>query len=265
MRKLILIPVFFCIIQLHAQDRLFTFTYQSNVLNKGNRELEVWTTMRNTHENYYRAFDHSLEFEIGLGNKLQTAFYLNYGYAKGIEATNNVQTLFSENNYSFANEWKLKLTDPVVNPFGSALYFEYTLSSDVFELEGKLIIDKQYGNLVQAFNLTGEYEFKNQFISNGNLIDVEKEKEFTINLNYALAYKLNNHFSIGAEFMNKNVFEKDELEFSVFSAGPCFSYFNDGFWINLSYLPQINDFKTNHLELISNERMQTRLIFSYAF
>jgi hypothetical protein len=265
MKNLVLFTVLFCALQLNAQDRLFTFAYQSNILNKGNKELEVWTTMRNTRENYYRAFDHTLEFEIGLGNNLQTAFYLNYGYSKGIEASNNVQSLVSENNYSFANEWKLKLTDPVVNRLGSALYLEYTLSPDAVELEGKLIFDKQIGNLVQAFNLTGEYEFKNEFVNNGTQIDIEMEKELTLNLNYALAYKLNNHFAIGAEFINKNVFEKEELEFSVLSAGPCFSYFNEGFWINLSCLPQLHDFKSNNLELTSNERIQTRLIFSYAF
>ncbi|MCX6229985.1 MAG: hypothetical protein NTZ33_00445 [Bacteroidetes bacterium] len=265
MKKILFFTILLSAFQIHAQDRLFTYTYQSNVLNKGNKELEVWTTMRNSRDNYYRAFDHTLEFELGLGKNLQTAFYLNYGYAKGIETINNIQSLFSENNYSFANEWKLKLSDPVVNAFGSAIYLEYFLSPDVFEIETKLIFDKQMGNFVQAFNISSEFEFKNEFISNANQIDIEREKEVSLFLNYALSYKINHNFSLGFELLNKNVFEDNKWQYFVFSAGPCISYFTDGFWINLSCLPQFNDFKTNHLELNDNEKIQTRLIFSYAF
>ena len=60
-----------------AQDRLFTYTYQSTVLNKGQRELEVWNTLRTGRQDYYARFDNRTEFEIGLGKNLQTAFYLN--------------------------------------------------------------------------------------------------------------------------------------------------------------------------------------------
>ncbi|HZK68134.1 MAG TPA: hypothetical protein VFC36_00905, partial [Paludibacter sp.] len=100
MKNLFILLILTSSVALQAQDRLFTYTYQSNVLNKGQKEIEVWTTMHNEREKYYRALDHSLEFELGLGSKLQTSFYLNYGYAKGIDTSNGIETIEVENNYS---------------------------------------------------------------------------------------------------------------------------------------------------------------------
>src|SRR5665647_2523432 len=100
MKKILLFSVLLISLSTQAQDRLFTYTYQSNVLNKGQKELEVWSTLRSGRDNYYRAFDHSMEFEVGLGGKLQTSFYLNYGYSKGIVTSNNIQSLETNNSYS---------------------------------------------------------------------------------------------------------------------------------------------------------------------
>ena len=56
---------------------MFTYTYQSNVLNKGQREIEVWNTVRAGKTDYFMRLDNRTEYEIGLGKNLQTAFYLN--------------------------------------------------------------------------------------------------------------------------------------------------------------------------------------------
>jgi len=265
MKKTLLIISFFTLLStVNAQDRLFTFTYQSNVLNKGQKELEVWTTMKNGRQDYFRGFDHTLEFEVGLGSKLQTAFYLNSSYSEGIVTDHGVQSVEDNKNFSFANEWKLKLSDPVSNVIGSSVYVEYTLSPQEVELEGKLIFDKQIGKTVQAFNVTGEYEFVNELVPLNSLIEVQRGHEVKLNLNYGFAYQLSNHFSIGLEAYNDNLFRNNAFEFSVLSAGPCISYYTDGFWVNLSVLPQIKDFKSGNLNYTENEKLRTRLLFSFA-
>jgi len=264
MKKILfIISIFSFLTTVKAQDRLFTFTYQSNVLNKGQKELEVWTTMKNGRQDYYRGFDHTLEFEVGLGSNLQTAFYLNSSYSKGIVSDNSVQSVEDDKSFSFANEWKLKLSDPVSNPIGSSVYVEYTLSPQEVELEGKLIFDKQIGKTVQALNVTGEYEFVNELVPMNSIIDVQRGHEVKFNLNYGFAYQLSNHFSIGLEAYNNNLFRNNAFEFSVLSAGPCVSYYTDGFWVNLSVLPQITDFKTGKLDYTENEKLKTRLLFSF--
>ncbi len=247
----------------YSQDRLFTYTYQSNVLNKGQKELEIWTTMRNQRQNYFRAFDHRMEFEVGLGKKLQTAFYLNYSYSTAINKANGIESVSRSTGYSFANEWKLKLTDPVVNPIGSALYFEYYLAPEEIELEGKLILDKRTGKLLQAFNLVGEYEFENELKESIGLVEIDKERELKIILFYGLSYQINKNISCGIEIMNKNKFQNQSHKYSVLAAGPVIAYSTDNFWANLTFMPQFTDVKTGNLELVKNEKFQARLIFSY--
>jgi hypothetical protein len=250
----------------YAQDRIFTYTYQSGVLGIGQKELEIWTTLSSGRTNFYRGIDHRLEYEVGLGGNLQTAFYLNYGYSKGIEENNGVQTLNSNVEYSFSNEWKYKMTDPVANAIGSALYFEYSIAPSSTELEGKIILDKQIGQFTHAFNLVGEYALFKDFNGTGDKIAIKSECELKIELNYAFAYKIKKGLSIGMEFFDQNQFStKSKLENSVLLLGPCLSYSSNGFWVNLSVMPQITDLKGGGLNLNDYEKLQTRLAFSFAF
>ena len=265
MKKLLLGALLTVSVFAQAQDRVFNYTYQSTVLNQGQKELEVWTTLKTGREDFYRGIDHRLEFEIGLGKKLQTAFYLNYGYSKGITEINGVGILESKNSYSFANEWKLKLSDPVANKLGSALYFEYGIAPDEFELEGKVILDKQMGRFVHALNIVGEMEFEKEFEREGNELEAETEKEYVMQFDYGLAYNINKNWHAGLELKNDNIFEEGELEYSILSAGPTVSYASNGFWINFGLMPQITNLKGDGRELYEHDGLQTRLIFSYVF
>src|SRR5262245_5114486 len=60
-----------------ANERHFTYTYETAVLPQGAKELEFWTTPRLGREDYFARFDQRLEFEVGLTNRLQTSVYLN--------------------------------------------------------------------------------------------------------------------------------------------------------------------------------------------
>ena len=265
MRKILFIAALIVALGAKAQDRVFTYTYQSNVLNKGQKELEVWTTLGTGRQDYYRGFNHSLEFEVGLGGKLQTAFYLNYGYSQGITKNTGTDILTKDNSYSFANEWKLKLSDPVANKLGSAFYFEYALAPDETALEGKLILDKQTGRFIQAFNLVGELERAKEFVLAENAMNVGTVKEFKLEWNYGLSYQINERWFAGLEMMNENVFNGGELEKSILTAGPGFSYLGDGFWMNLTLMPQLTDLKKSSRNIVDEDGLQARLIFSYEF
>ena len=69
-----------CLVTMSAfgQDRYFARTYTANVLPKGSIDIEFWHTSRFGHKDqFFHAQDQRLEVEIGLGKKLQTAFYFN--------------------------------------------------------------------------------------------------------------------------------------------------------------------------------------------
>lgn len=264
MKRLIFLLALVNVTLVYSQDRLFTYTYQSTVLNKGQREIEIWNTLRTGRTDYYSRLDNRTEFEIGLGGKLQTSFYLNITSITNTNEVNSVKTLETENEVSFSNEWKLKLMDPVANPFGLALYGEYGIGSNEYELEGKLIIDKKMSSFTIAAN--GVYEVEFVPIPDINKTIWEKEKKADFNL--AVAYSFTPKFAITFEGLYKNVFVNNKLEHSALYSGPGFSFSMENFWLNFTALPQITSFKGEtgtSLNLNEFEKVQLRILFSYVF
>ncbi len=265
LKKTILICILFLgLMTTQAQDRLFTYTYQSTVLNKGQRELESWHTIRAGRDDYYARYDNRTEYEIGMGRNLQTAFYLNITSVTGTTTESSIKTLTTSNEIGFSNEWKLKLLDPVANPLGLALYGEVGIMSNEFEFEGKVIVDKKIGNLNVAANAVYEQEFVPGYKNN----ELEWEKEKKMNGFLAVAFSINPKIHLTIENALMNVFEEKGLTNSAMYSGLGFSYIHDKFWINFTALPQVASFKgetSNSLNLNEYEKIQFRLLFSYVF
>jgi len=261
--KSIVFILFLCIsYPSNAQDRLFTYTYQSTVLNKGQREIEIWNTVRTGREDFYARLDHRTEFEIGLGGKLQTAFYLNLAAKTKTKEEADAKSLQTENEISFSNEWKLKLMDPVANSFGLALYGEYGIGSNEFELEGKIILDKRINDLTIALNAVYEAELFPEY--SGDKLEWGQEGKLEFYL--AFGYALKPGFNLTLENSLKSVYVDKTLRHSAFFAGPGFSWLFDNFWLNFTIMPQLASFKgeTNStLNLNEYEKVQFRLLFSF--
>jgi hypothetical protein len=262
--KSIVILVFFSITFVsNAQDRIFTYTYQSTVLNKGQREIEIWNTLRTGREDFYARLDNRTEFEIGLGGKLQTSFYLNLTSQTKTNEEAAAKSLQTENEISFSNEWKLKLMDPVANPFGLALYGEYGIGSNEFELEGKVILDKKINKLTIGANAVYEAELA-PIYSNSNL---DRGQESKLEFYLAFGYSLNSRFNLTLENSLKSVYVDKTLDHSALFSGLGFSWLLDNFWLNFTVMPQLLSFKgetSSKLNLNEYEKVQFRLLFSFA-
>lgn len=264
MKKLLIIFALVNLSVTYGQDRLFTYTYQSTVLNKGQKELEIWNTVRTGRSEYYMRLDNRTEFEIGLGGRLQTAFYLNVTTKTSTVDENLSKALETENEVSFSNEWKLKIMDPVASPFGLALYGEYGIGSNEYELEGKLILDKRIKNFTIAANAIYELEL----FPVPEISGTSWEKEKKLNLNLSMAYSFGPTFALTLESMYNNVYFDNVLSHSAIYAGPGFSYAFESFWLNFTAMPQLVSFKgmtDGSLNLDEFEKVQLRLIFSYVF
>ncbi|MCA9598741.1 MAG: hypothetical protein KC776_35765 [Myxococcales bacterium] len=235
-----------------ANDRHFTYTYETAVLPPGARELEVWTTWRAGRERYYSRFDHRLELEVGVAKNLMTSLYINF---TGLTEEDDTGQRASEFEYEgVSNEWKLKLSDPVADAVGFGLYGEVTAAPSEYEAEAKLLFDKRVGDVLIAMNLVGESEWKVQ--------KDETETELAVTPVAGVSYIVNPSFSAGVEIQNENVIEEGELEHSVLSAGPVISYSTETWWTTLTFLPQITDFKKGGIDDEAHERVQVRLLLS---
>jgi hypothetical protein len=238
-----------------ANERHFTYTYESAVLAPGEKEIEVWTTGRWQRDTRYTALDTRLEFEVGLVPGLQTSFYLNLS-AVGQEAGGE---LLKSTELSVSNEWKWKLSDASLDPVGFAIYAEITGGVDALELEGKLILDKRIGQLLLAANFVAAQEW---YFGVG-----QTSQELELNGFLAASWFFTPRFSIGVEAFNANVISQGEWEFSALFLGPVVSYAGDGWWLAFTFMPQLPAFKppegSGKFVLTDYERYQARLLFSF--
>jgi hypothetical protein len=218
-----------------AQDRYFARTYSSNVLPKGAIDIEFWHTSRFGHKDqFFHAQDQRLELEVGLGSKLQTAFYFNRYQQRSSETANGTTT---SNEIGFSNEWKWKLSDPSRNKVGIALYGEWGLKGgDELEFEGKVILDKNIGKSLVAFN--GVVEWEKEFEWENSKV-YSRNWALPVELNLAYMYNINHAVGIGAEVLNRNtIVKKNGWENSVLFGGPTFNYRGNGWFVIANYLPQ---------------------------
>lgn len=247
-----------------AQDRIFTRTYQSGVLPYGVMEIEYWNTVLAGRDKFHRQLNQRLELELGLGKKVQTALYLN---VSSESAAVNDSTITSASKIGFSNEWKVQLTNPYVNAWGTTLYGELGVSADEVELETKIILDKVWGKNVFAFNLVSELEFETEYESAEHKIETEVETPFE--LTFAYMNFIGKHTGLGIEATNYNsVSEAGGWENSVWYAGPTFHVHGERWWINLNIQPQLFNAHTSsispeHSETVHYDKIDTRLILSF--
>ena len=257
-KKLLVVSALLLCTTASANERHFTYTYETAVLPTGNVELETWTTLRAGKDDYYVALDNRLEIEIGITDWFQAALYTNFR-GTAVEKGDVLTKSFDYKGVDLELKWKL--ADPVADPLGVGLYFEVGGQPHEVELEGKVLLDKRVGNLLFAFNAIGELEIKR---SNGETDLVEVIAEANIGLGYFVLP----HLLVGVEIRNRTIFAKgdsDSLEFetSAFFGGPVISYARDSWWMALTVLPQFAAIKEHGdglLDLEEHENIETRLL-----
>lgn len=245
-----------------AQDRYFGRTYTTNILPKGAIDLEFWHTSRFGHKGqFFHAQDQRMEVEVGLGKNVQTAFYFNRFQKRFSEGPEGTTT---SNEVGFSNEWKVKLSDPVANKLGFALYGEWGIKGgDELELETKVILDKVVGKSLFAFN--GVYEFEKEFEWEDGKVKSDGY-EMPVELDLAYMYNVNKNVGIGFELRNHNEIAKGEgWEHSVLFGGPTLNYRGNRWFVIANYQPQwVNLRKTDvapgNKVLDEHERAEARIL-----
>lgn len=247
-----------------ANDRHFTYTYETAVLAPGAKELEVWTTFRQGREDYYSRLDHRLEFEAGITDRVMTAFYLNWDNITSEVSPGVLGTAHSWGGVS--NEWKWKVSDPVADAVGFALYGEVGYNTDEVEIEAKTLFDKKIGNWLLAANLVGELEFE------AEVEELELE-EMVAEIDLGASYPVSKRLSLGVEVRSHNEFAKEagseefEYEHSALFIGPNISYSTESWWLSFSVLPQLPALMKEEggsmFVLDEHEQINARLLFSF--
>ena len=240
--------------QLHAQDRFFAFTSQSNVLPKGTRSIEVWYANKQGGQVYYNGNFARLGFKMGLGSNVLTQFYANFNSVAQVESEIDPidkvtrtygSSIEKTSDVSFSNETKWKILDPAANAVGLAIFNELTVGSTYFRFSPKLILDKRVGQNFFVFNAL--FEAETRWVTattppNRNVaptVEKQSEQPFEFGLAY-MRFTKNNKLGFGIEARNHNeVLPGTGWEHSVLFIGPALHFHDDKWFFNLTALPQI--------------------------
>lgn len=241
-----------------ASERHFTYTYESAVLHPGGREIEPWNTFRLGKDGYFARLDTRAEVELGVTDRLQTSIYLNLSSLTQDTPLGRASSTTLE---GLSSEWKLKLSDPVADRAGVALYGELSGGPGEAELEGKLILDKRAGRWLGALNLSAEHAWEFE--------EGPGATETTLELTAAGCYFLARGLTAGLELRSHTVLPPgDELTRSALFVGPSVSYARQGWWIAASALPQLRALhgaSSGHLDLVEHEKLELRFVFGLEF
>jgi len=275
MRKYILIALLFVKINGYTQDRMFAYTYQTNVLNKGDFDLEFQNELRTGKVGAYSPYvfgqhlNQRLEFEVGLGKKVQTSFYLNS--ETFTSADSSAIDLSHESKISFSSEWKWKLSDPMANRIGLALYEELEFGGNNVEFETKVIIDKRWEKDLIAFNAVSKYEMEREITRVNDVTKAAWTHNSPIEFYFGYMHFCTPEIGWGLEIRNNNDITKENGWMnSVLFAGPAFHASIGKFFTNISVLPQLaNLYKTDAApgsrDLNDFEAVEVRVLVGYSF
>src|SRR5262249_42508627 len=191
--------------------------------------IENWVTRSRTSnpqhadEVYFRH-----EFEFGITDKFQTSVYV----ADWFYAANAEHSGFTYSDS--AVELIYNLTNPVVDPLGLAIYEEIRAGDRVFELESKLIAQKDLGPLILAYNATLEAVWEGTGLQ-------DRQGEFQQALGGS--YEISQRVSVGVEILHEFVFpEWQDIEHirNVF-VGPNVSFRHKNWFVTVTALAQATD------------------------
>ena len=239
-----------------ASERHFGFSYESPVLKEGTRELESYTTYRFGRDTFFSGLKESLEFEVGLGDGLQTSLYLNFDQELADDGTGTGTIDESLLFDGVATEFKFKLLDNAADSVGLGLYLETEFEPDELDVETKVIVDKKTGQLLWTLNLTVEPRF--DLIADTTTLSVTPSAGLGV-------FLVPDRFFLGLEVVNENEYSgtPQSQAKSILSTGPVLSYTGNNWWTTLTILPQVANLMGSSLDLTNSQRWQIRLANSW--
>ncbi len=229
-----------------AGVRHFTFVYEATTSAPGSVEMENWVTWSRTTNPAHSdevAFRHELEF--GITNHFQASVYLaDWFYSRDSEHSGFT---YSDS----AIELIYNFTNPVTDPIGFSIYEEIRAGDRVFELETKVIAQKNFGPWIVAYNATLEAVWEGEDW---------QERTGEIQQVLGISREISPSLSVGVELLHEFVLPDwhDEERIRNLFVGPNVSYRRGGWFVTVSGLAQAT-------QTADEADFQIRTIFGTSF
>ncbi|MGE5220635.1 MAG: hypothetical protein ACM3SP_26810 [Chloroflexota bacterium] len=221
--------------QAFAGESVFGFVITTDLLPKGGKEIEQWLTWRRQKAGgQFDLVQGRTAFEYGVTGDFQAAVYANYMWSRAfhnaVDGTTSPPENFADKIVGPDEHWHkgrfvgvslegiYRILSPYIHPIGLAYYLEPTFGKGVFEVENRIILQKNFldDRLVIASNLTLNLEGRKlpgdpEEVGYASRKYWDNETDFNIAL--AASYRFVPNWSGGFEFIN-------EREYSNFSLSP---------------------------------------------
>lgn len=204
-----------------AAERRYVYSYEAQSYVPGSIEVENWITWRDGDEADRLDFRHEIEW--GVSERLQLGFYLvDWRHTEGEGAE----------YHDTAIEAIYNLTNPNTDFIGSSLYGEVKFAHEYLELEGKLILQKNWGPLSLVYNATLESEWEDDGLDSRT-----GELAHSVGLSYMMSPK----FAVGTEMLTEVEFEdwSDAGPHAVY-LGPNASFRTERHWLTAAALWEVS-------------------------
>jgi hypothetical protein len=227
-------------IGVQADERRFFNIYGARTESKGDVEYEQWFNWKTSTEEdrQFKEYDFRHELEIGVTDHFQIGLYLSdwqYENSRPIIDDKGHRDRVSRGDWNdVAAEMIYNFTDPVNDPIGLSVYGEVKGGEKLFELESKLILEKDFGAWAIAYNLALEAEWEEK-----HWVEDNGEIQQTAGISYQFSPK----FLAGIELVHEIGIPdwkgaKGKAEFYL---GPNFSYRAKSWWFTITPLFQVSD------------------------
>lgn len=185
-----------------ADDRPFVFAYTTDIEAQDEKEVEQELTWASGHANEAnQAIESRSEFEYGLSDNFQAAFYLNYDWSR-TRAHSPIEPAATSSLPGVSGEFIYRLMNADFAPFGLALYAEPSAGNGSRSFELKALLQKNFFNddLRLVLNINAEDRWEKN--SSGHY-DQDSALEFFTGASYSLTPE----WSVGAELDNERGFD----------------------------------------------------------
>jgi hypothetical protein len=232
-----------------ADVRHFTFLYEATPPHPGSIDIENSATFKTGTDDgaRFNQVDFRHEFEFGVTNRLQLSLYVaDWDYHSGL--TDRPSGVAYD---ATAVEAIYNLTNPVADPVGISIYEEIRGGDRVFESESKIILRKDFGPWIAAYNATVEATWEGSGL---------REQEGELQQALGLSYEVMPALSVGLEMVHEIVLPDWSTEHSAnnFFVGPNLSVRHGQGFVTVTALAQAT-------QTPGEADLQVRTIVGFAF
>ena len=255
-----------------AGESPFGWIYTADVQPPGTRQFQQWVDVQTRQsQGDYTNVKLRSEVEFGITSKYQTGIYVNSRYINAYQNqldgtsagpnTDIADTFDSTSRYKLSRvesvSWEniYQVFNPLVDPFGLALYIEPSYGPRNKEVEFKLILQKNFldDRLIWATNFVTAFENNKR----GSKIERATELDFLTGLSYRFA----NSWSAGLELRNHREFTGygyNVPNHSAWFLGPNLHYATKNWWATVAWRQQLRvarGFSDEQRDVISGGRI----------